>query len=136
MNNIAKLILIAAALTAGAASWAAPTTWGADAVTTTPGTTTDSNTTNFTVSQTQCPALKEGITVAASVNVGAAFDCSNGINAGIATSNWKGRGRTYRVHSAGGSSPQEKPITRSVDISAARTAAGADATNAMNEAGT
>ncbi len=129
MNNSTRTALIISVLIGSASAWAA-----------TSFDYTQSG--NFPITKTgtnACDAIlaTETINPALSANVAGAFNCTNGVNVGVATANAKGRGRAYRVHSAGGNSPQESTVqARFSSITAAKTEAQTQADNANAEAGT
>ena len=132
MNKSIKFLALTSTLIASATVWAA----------------TSFNYTNtgaaggFPITQTGANACAsilatETIKPALSANVAGAFDCTNSVNVGVATANWKGRGRAYRVHTAGGNSPQESAVAlRYVDLATAQAEAQKQATAANGEAGT
>lgn len=132
MKTTTKAFFLSSVLLSSASIWAAPVTFSYVDTSATGG---------YSVSNGgshDCSSLNttDVVKVALSANVAGAYDC-NGVNVGIATANQKGRGKAYRVHTAGGAAPVEVANTvRYTDIAAAKTKAGTEATNALNDAGT
>ncbi len=134
MKTSTKIIAVSSILFGFTAAWAAPVTLDYSQT---------GGATPYTVQKAAggtavCDALNDTdvVKIALSANVAAAFDC-NGVNAGIATANAKGRGKSYRVHTAGGSAPIEAAAAaRYANIAAAKTEAGTQATAALTAAGT
>lgn len=93
MKSSTKITIAASAILLATASWAAPTNVHAITYAST-------KILGPTGSANACDPLQDSIRVGVSANVVANVACSTG-NVGIATANFKGRGRVYTVHSAG-----------------------------------